>query len=141
MLSSLSSTTEVAVDVGHEFLHVLTAVVASHVVVEILPNPLDPIVIRAIRWQKVESHLALPCCQRQLNLAAVVDFEVVEDDVNPTSVSIANGYQPMNEQKEQRAVLAFSFDSSELARAGIQRSGQITLLVLTWCQNLLLLTS
>ena len=140
MLSSLPSTTEVAVDVGHELLHVLTAVVASHVVVEILPNPLDPIVIRAIGREKVESHLPLPGGQRQLDLAAVMNFEVVEDDVNPTSVSIANGYQPMNEQKELRAVLAFSFDPGELARAGINRTGQVTLLVLTWCQNRLLLT-
>jgi len=47
VLSSLSSATEVAVDVGHEFLHVLTTVVARHVVVKVLPDPLDPIVIRA----------------------------------------------------------------------------------------------
>ena len=129
MLSSSSSTTEVAVDVGHKFLHVLTAVVACHVVVKVLPNSLDPIVIRAIGWEKVELHLSLPGSQRQLDLAAVMDFEVVEDDVNPTSVSVADGYQPMNEEKEQRAVLAFSFDPSELAGAGIQRPGQITLLV------------
>ena len=60
VLSSSSSTTEVAVDVGHEFLHVLTAVVASHVVVKVLPDPLDPIVIRAIGREKVELHLPLP---------------------------------------------------------------------------------
>jgi len=77
VLSSFSSATEVGVDVGHELFHVFAAGVASHVVVEILPDSLDPIVIRAIGWQKVESHLAAPCCQRQLNLAAVVDFEVV----------------------------------------------------------------
>src|SRR3954463_7463072 len=104
MLSSSSSTTKIAVDVGHEFLHVLTAVVASHVVVKVLPDPLDPIVIRAIRWQKVELDLPLPGSQRQLDLAAVMDFVVVEDDVNPTSVSIAEGYQPMNQEQEQRAV-------------------------------------
>ena len=140
VLSSSSSTTEVAVDVGHEFRHVLTAVVASHVVVKVLPDSLDAIVIRAIGREKMELHLPLPGGQRQLNLAAVMDFEVVEDDVNPTSVSIADGYQSMNEEKEQRAVLALSFDPCELARAGIQRPGQITLLVLTGCQNLFLLT-
>jgi len=48
VLSSSSSATEVLVDFGHEFLHLLAGVVASHVVVEILPDPLDPIVIRAI---------------------------------------------------------------------------------------------
>ena len=140
MLSSSSSTSEVAVDVGHEFLHVLRAVVASHVVVKVLRDPLDPIVVRAIGREEVELHLPLPGGHRQLNLAAVMDFVVVEDDVDPTSVSITEGYQPMNQEEEQRAVFAFSFDPSELARAGIQRPGQITLLVLTRCQNLLLLT-
>ncbi len=106
---------------------------------KVLPDPLDPIVIRAIGREKVELHLPLPGGQSQLNLAAVMDLEVVKDDVNPTSVSIADSYQPMEEEKEQRAVLAFSFDSSELARAGIQRPSQITLLVLTWCENFLLL--
>ena len=62
VLSSFSSAIEVAVDFAHELLHVLAEVVASYVVVEILPDPLDPIVIGAIRWQKVESHLAAPCC-------------------------------------------------------------------------------
>ena len=57
VLSSFSSATEVAVDFGHEFLHVLTAVVASHVVVKVLPDPLDPIVIRAIGREKVKLYL------------------------------------------------------------------------------------
>ena len=64
MLTSFPSAMEVAVDFRHEFLHVFAAVVASYVVVKILPDPLDPIVIGAIGWQKVESHLAAPCCQR-----------------------------------------------------------------------------
>ena len=85
-------------------------------------------------------HLPLPGSQRHLDLAAVMDFEIVEDDVNPTSAPIADGYQPTNEEQEQRAILAFSFDPSELARAGIERPSQITLLVLTWCGNLFLLT-
>ena len=76
MLSSSSSATEVAVDLGHEFVHGFAAVVARHVVVKVLPDPLDPIVIRAIRRQKVELHLPLPGGQRQLNLAAVMDLKL-----------------------------------------------------------------
>src|SRR6516164_2485360 len=129
---------EVAVDFGHKFLHVLAAVVASNVVVKILPDPLDPIVIGAIRWQKVESHLAAPCGQCQLDLAAVVDLVVVEDDVDPTSLPVGGGHQPVDEQEEQNAVLAFSLDPSELTRASVKRPRQVTLLVLTWCLNLLL---
>jgi hypothetical protein len=98
--SSPSSTTEITVDVGHEFLHCFAAVVPSHVVVKVLPDPLDAIVIRAIGREKVELHLPLPGGQRHLDLAAVMDFEIVEDDVNPTSAPIADGYQPMNEEQE-----------------------------------------
>src|SRR5438270_12428654 len=140
MLSSSSSATEVAVDLGHEFVPGFAAVVARHGVVKVRPDPLDPIVIRAIRRQKVELHLPLPGGQRQVNLAAVVDFVVVEDDVNSTSLAIAEGDQPMNQEEEQCAVLAFAFDPSELACAGIQRPGQTTLLVTSRCENLLLLT-
>ena len=121
VLSTLSSTTEVAVDVGHEFLHVLTAVVASHVVVEILPDPLDPIVIRAIGREKVEVHLPLPGGQCQLDLTAVMNLEVVEDDVDPASVWVGHRHQPMDQEEEQCAVLAFPLDPGELARAGIER--------------------
>ncbi len=121
MLSTFPAVAKIAVDSGHEVLHVLAAVVASHVIVEVLPDPLNPIVIRAIGWQKVETHLASPCCQRQLNLSAVVDFEVVDDNVNPSSVSIADGHQPIDEKKEQNAVLAFSLNPREFARAGVQR--------------------
>jgi len=60
-----------------------------------------------------------------------MDFEIVEDVVNPTSVPIADGYQPMNEEQEQRTVFALSFNPSEFARAGIERPSQLTLLVLT----------
>jgi len=35
-------------------------VVPSHVVVKVLPDPLDVIVIRAVRREKVELHLSLP---------------------------------------------------------------------------------
>ena len=126
-------------DVGHELVHGFAAVVPSHVVVKVLPDPLDPIVIRAIGRKKVKLHLPLPGGERQLNLAAVMDLEVVEDDVNTTSISIADGYQAMNKKEEQRAIFAFSFDPGELTRAGIQCPGQVTLLVLTRRQDLLLL--
>ena len=126
-IAVLSSSSSAAVDVSHEFLHVIKAVVVSHVLVKVLPDPLDlldPIVIREIGREKVELHLPLPSGQRQLNLAAVMDSKVVEDDVNPSRVLIADGYQPMNEEKGQRAVLAFSFDPSELARSGIEGSAR-----------------
>ena len=61
--------------------------------------------------------------------------------MNPTSVPVGDRHQPVNEEEEQNAVLAFSLDPSELIRAGVKRPCQVTLLVLTRCQNLLLLTA
>ena len=49
---------EVEPHFGHQLLHPRTAVVARHVVVEVLPDPFDAIVVRAIWRQKVKLDLA-----------------------------------------------------------------------------------
>ena len=121
MFSSSSSATEVSVDISHEFLHGLAAVVARHVVVEVLPQSLDTIVIRAVRRQEVELYLPLPSGQCQLDLTAVMNLEVVEDDVDPVCVWVGHRHQPMDQEEEQCAILAFPLDPGELARAGIER--------------------
>src|SRR5271157_1334532 len=139
VFSSSSSATEVSVDIFHEFLHGLAAVVAGHVVVEVLPQSLDTIVIRAVRRQEVELYLPLPSGQCQLDLTAVMNLEVVEDDVDPASVWVGHRHQPMDQEEEQCAVLAFPLDPGELARAGIERAGQVTLLVLAGRRHGLLL--
>src|SRR5271157_5915793 len=90
VFSSSSSATEVSVDIFHEFLHGLAAVVAGHVVVEVLPQSLDTIVIRAIVRQEVELYLPLPSGQCQLDLTAVMNLEVVEDDVEPACVWVGH---------------------------------------------------
>ena len=74
-------------DLGHELFHVLVAMISRHVVVEVLPDSLDPVVVRAIRRQEVEPHLSAPARQGQLHLAAVMDLVVVEDDVDPSGRS------------------------------------------------------
>ena len=121
MLSPSSSATKVGVDIPHEFLDGLAAMVAGHVVVEVLPQTLDAIVIRAVRRQEVELHLSLPGGQCQLDLTAVMDLEVVEDDVDPASIRVSHRHQPVDQQEEQGAVLALLLDPGELARAGIER--------------------
>ena len=110
MFSSSSSATEVSVDISHEFLHGLAAVVAGHVVVEVLPQSLDTIVIRAVRRQEVELYLPLPSGQCQLDLTAVMNLEVVEDDVDPACVWVGHRHQPMDQEEEQCAILAFPLD-------------------------------
>ena len=57
MLSTSPSVAEILVDLGHELFHVLAAMIPRHVVVEVLPDPLDPVVVRAIRRQEVERTL------------------------------------------------------------------------------------
>ena len=130
MSPSSSPATKVGVDIPHEFLDGLTAVVAGHVVVEVLPQPLDAIVIRAVRRQEVELHLPLPGGQGQLDLAAVMDLVIVEDDMDPPRLRVRHRHQPMDQQQEQGALLSLPLDPGELTRAGVQRPGQVPLLVL-----------
>ncbi len=75
---------------------------------QVFTNPLDRIVFWATRRQKVKSHFATLRSQCLLDLAAVVDLVAVEDDMNPTSVPVGNGHQPVDEEEKQDAVFAFS---------------------------------
>ena len=81
---TLVASVQVEPHFGHKFLHSRAAVVARHVVVEVLPRPLDTIVVRAIRWQEVQPDLAR-CgrLQGQLYLLAVMDAVVVENEMDP----------------------------------------------------------
>ena len=71
---------------GHQRLHPRASMVSRHVVVEVLPDSFDAIVVRAIWWQEVKLDLAgRRRLQRQLNLAAVVYAEVIENEMDSTS--------------------------------------------------------
>jgi hypothetical protein len=48
---------EVVADFVHEFGHARVAVVACHVRMHVLPDPLDLVVVRALRRQEVQLHL------------------------------------------------------------------------------------
>ena len=64
--------------------------VARDVVVQILPDPLDPIVVGAVGRQEVELQLrGRGGFHRQPHLQAVVDAVVVEDDMNPFGVGVS----------------------------------------------------
>src|SRR5262245_47227313 len=107
---------------------------------QIFPDPLDAIVVWAVRWQEVELDLAhrgrLQC---QSHVLAVVDAVVVENKVDPTSAPVSLGHELVKEVEEQEAVFPVPFDPSELARSGVESAGEVTLLVASRRVDVLLL--
>lgn len=59
----------------------LPLMVSCDIVVEILPDPFDTIVIRAIRGRKVQLHLIVPSDLSRDDGLAAMNLEVVQDDV------------------------------------------------------------
>ena len=141
MSPALVAGSEVESHFGHKLLHSRAAVVTRHVVVQVFPEPLDAIVVGAVRRQEVELDPA-GCgrLQGQLNLLAVMDAVVVENDVDPTSVPVRLRDEFVKEIQEQEAVLSVPFDPCELAGLGIESAGEVTLLVASRSADVLLLS-
>ena len=110
---------------GHELLHSRAPVVSCDVVVQVLPDSFDAVVVRAIRWQEVQPYLArsrrLQC---QLDLQAVVDAVVVENEMDPTCIPVRLGHEFVEELQKQEAVLPVPFDPCELAGFGIESTAR-----------------
>jgi len=124
----------------HESLHGPTPVVPCNVVVQVLPDPLDSIVVGAVRRQEVELQpLRRGRLHRQLHLMAVVDAIVVENDMDPFGVGVSLRDQLVEKIQEQQAVLPLAFDISEPPRLGVPRAREVALLVAPRGQDLLLL--
>src|SRR6516225_2985754 len=103
----------------HEFLHSLAAVVTCYVVVQVFPHPLDTVVVGAVRWQEVEFYPAgRSRLQGELNLLAVMDAVVVENEMYPTSAPVRLCHQFVEEVQEQEAVLLVPFNPCELPGFG-----------------------
>jgi hypothetical protein len=116
-------------------------VVTRHVVVQIFPEPLDAIMVGAVRRQEVELNPG-GCgrLQGQLDLLAVMDAVVVKNDVDATSVPVRLRHEFVKEIQEQEAVLPVPFDPCELAGLGIESAGEVTLLVASRSVDVLLLS-
>lgn len=126
----------------HQRLHPRASMVPRYVVVEVLPDSFDAIVVRAIWWQEVKLDLAgRRRLQRQLNLAAVVDAVVIENEMDLTSAAIYLRDQLVKELEEQKAVLPIAFNPGKLTGLGIQSTSEVTLLVASWREDELLLSS
>jgi hypothetical protein len=115
--------------------------IPGDVVVQISPDPFDPIVVGAVGWQEVEFHPAPQHLQRELHLEAVVDAVVVENNVDRSGSAIGLRYQLVEELQKQEAILPFAFDPSELACPRVESTSEVALVVASWCKNLLLFST
>src|ERR1700733_6692597 len=120
MTSRVISVPEVLIYLGHKFLHSLASMIPGDVVMQISPDPFDPIVVGAVGWQEVEFHLATQHLQRKLHLQTVVDAVGVQNEVDRSSSVIGLGYQFVEELQKQEAVLPLAFNPSELAGPRIE---------------------
>ena len=108
----------------------IAAVVASDVVVQVLPDTFDPIVVGAARRQKVQLQFPRRLrLHRQLHLQAVVDPVIVEDDMNPFGARVSLRGQLVEQVQEKQAVLPLTGNVNESTCLGIPRAGKIALLI------------
>ena len=139
MMSTLVSGSKIGADVVHQFVHRHASVVARDVVVQILPDPLDPIVVGAVGRQKVEfQFLSRLRLHRQSHLVTVMNAVIVENEVNALGVGIGLRHQFVEKIQKQQAGLSFAFDVGEPTRFGVPRAGEILFLVAPRRQHLLL---
>lgn len=69
-------------DIFHEIIHMLVLMVSRHFRVQVQPRPLDAIVIRAIRRQKVQPHSPTLASQCQTRDLTVMDAVSLQNHVN-----------------------------------------------------------
>jgi hypothetical protein len=106
---------------------------------EVLPEALDPVVIRRVGRQEVqpdagESH------ERASSLVAGVDAVIVEHDVDELRGSVVL-MQTVEHRDEEGAVLLLGADPEHGAVTRIERAGKIRLLVLARRDDQLLLSA
>jgi hypothetical protein len=115
---------------GHEFLHSRAPVVSRDLVVQVLPDSIDAIVVRAIRWQEVQPYLAgRRRLQGQLDLVTGVYAVVAVSEMDLPSALVCLRDELVKKLQEEEAVLPIAFDPSQLAAPGIQSTGEVTILV------------
>jgi hypothetical protein len=84
--------------------------------------PLDPIVVRAIRWQKVQPGSSLMLGQPQLRLRTAMDAVVVQDPVGEPFVRVL-GQQPLEQFEKQDGVRRSASVVFRAARGKRRRCG------------------
>ena len=114
---------------GHQLLDRLAPVVASHVRVQVEPDTLDPVVVRAVRWEEVKHDPVVELRQEALGLLAGVNDVIVQDEVDPLRVPVLADELP-HELTEEVAGLGRPFHAGQLAGRCVEGTGDVALLVL-----------
>ena len=94
-------------DCADERVDGIMPMISSDLVMHLFPQSLDWIVIRRIRWQKVQDDAATGLLQVALHASRLVDDVVVQHDVQFVC-SAVSAIQMFEEQHEHRCVLALS---------------------------------
>src|SRR5579872_5761500 len=132
------ATPTVAVEVsagGVEQVHQgLAAMIAGDVGMQVLPNALDAVRVRAIGRQEMEYDAATESGEGLAGSSRLVDAVVVDDQVDAVGVSVPARDQP-EQLTEQRCILAGRAGRVQVPGAHVEGSGQVELLVVARCDD------
>jgi hypothetical protein len=106
---------------------------------EVLPDSLDTVVVRAVWGQKVKLHLIAPSQLSSSDCLAAMDFEVVQNEMD-TPFSTIGMTERIDQGDEESACFPWTLDPKQTARAGIERPRQVMLLILPGRHDFLLLS-
>jgi len=117
----------------------LAAVVAGHVGVEVLPNSLDAIRIRAVGREEVKDNSAAESLKLAARGVRGMDAVVVNDEVHTLGLRVALG-QEGQQAAEQRRSFSRLARRVQGPRPNVKRAGQVELLVLAGRKDAALLS-
>src|SRR3989304_6355087 len=132
--------TQKRADVLHQLLHRRTPVITGHFPVEILPYPLDLVVVRAVGWQRVTPAPSTVGGQCHLGDPTVMDAEVIQDHMNHLRPEICPT-QLLQQGDKQVTAFARPLHPYQFPRRRVHGSGQVAFDVLSRRQDLLLLSA
>src|SRR5260370_39792066 len=116
---------KILTNVLHKGLDSSAAMVTGDVGVQVLPDALDLIVVRAVGGQEMQLDFAPDWgVQAQVDERCAVNAVIVKNHVNRSRLPVMAGEFPQ-QAYEQSAVLSFPFDPDELSGPDIQRSGAV----------------
>ena len=99
-LREIEPPSEVAVHCAQQLVDGAAAVIPGDVGVQIEPQALDPVLVRAVRRQEVKPQFVAVAPEPGLGQAALVDDVVVEDQMDATGPAI--GVQQRAQQVEEQ---------------------------------------
>jgi hypothetical protein len=115
---------------GHQFVHALAAMVACDVSMQITPQPLNGVMLRAVRGQEVQLHFPLLGSDGLLGNWAGMNDVVVDNQVEEL-IRLELFPKLIHQQEEESGTLAGSADPEEVLAPAEDSPGDIALLLLS----------